>query len=162
MTARKPTYVQHTEGQERTAALGVTPTHSCTVAGPATDANLLLGCHRNTSHLTPACSLARPQVPLDQPITVEGLRRNETSHLTPACSSALPQVPLDQPITVEGLRRNETYIFAVAAYDESGALLGGLGTSSREVCAEGHTFIGLLPLARGDQILPAARWLVGL
>jgi hypothetical protein len=36
-------------------------------------------------------------------------------------------------VTVEGLRTNDTYVFAIAAYDESGQLLGGLGASSQEV-----------------------------
>jgi hypothetical protein len=40
-------------------------------------------------------------------------------------------------VTVEGLRTNDTYVFAIAAYDENGQLLGGLGTSSQEV--GGHT-----------------------
>ncbi|KAG1679322.1 hypothetical protein FOA52_009354, partial [Chlamydomonas sp. UWO 241] len=45
------------------------------------------------------------------------------------------QVPLDTPITVEGLGTNDTYIFAAAAYDEAGQIIGGLGTASREVLA---------------------------
>ena len=38
-------------------------------------------------------------------------------------------------VTVEGLRTNDTYVFGIAAYDETGALIGGLGTSSVEVLA---------------------------
>ena len=39
------------------------------------------------------------------------------------------------PVTVEGLRTNDTYVFAIAAYDESGTLIGELGTSSTEMLA---------------------------
>ncbi len=38
-------------------------------------------------------------------------------------------------VTVEGLRTNDTYVFAIAAYDDAGQLLAGLGTSSQEVGA---------------------------
>lgn len=59
-----------------------------------------------------------------------GLSINKTAMEYPGTGT---QVPLDKPITVEGLKRNETYIFAVAAYDDTGALIGGLGASSKEV-----------------------------
>jgi len=39
------------------------------------------------------------------------------------------------PVTVEGLHTNDTYIFAIAVFDEAGALLGELGTSSPEILA---------------------------
>eukprot|EP00798_Chlamydomonas_sp_ICE-L_P023814 gene23814-9377_t len=43
--------------------------------------------------------------------------------------------PLDESVTVEGLHVNDTYVFAVAAYDDAGQLIGGLGTSTKEVIA---------------------------
>lgn len=44
-------------------------------------------------------------------------------------------VPPGARVTVEGLRANDTYVFAIAAYDEAGGLIGGLGASSVEVLA---------------------------
>lgn len=44
-------------------------------------------------------------------------------------------------VTVEGLRTNDTYVFALAAYDEAGTLLGGLGTSSVELLAGIYTHL---------------------
>jgi hypothetical protein len=38
-------------------------------------------------------------------------------------------------VAVEGLRTNDTYVFAVAAYDEGGALLGELGVATPETLA---------------------------
>ncbi len=40
-----------------------------------------------------------------------------------------------QRVTVDGLRTNDTYVFAIAAFDESGALIGELGASSPETLA---------------------------
>lgn len=38
-------------------------------------------------------------------------------------------------VTVEGLRTNDTYVFAIAVYDDAGALIGELGPSSVEMLA---------------------------
>ena len=61
-----------------------------------------------------------------------GLSVNKTAMEYPGTGI---QVPLDQPIHVEGLRTNDTYIFAVAGFDESGVMLGSLGSSTVEVLA---------------------------
>ncbi len=51
------------------------------------------------------------------------------------CAGTGTQVVPGTRVTVEGLRSNDTYVFAIAAYDESGALIGELGTSSVEILA---------------------------
>ena len=46
------------------------------------------------------------------------------------------QTPLGLPVTIQGLRANDTYVFAVAGYDESGAMVSsGLGSSTCEILA---------------------------
>jgi hypothetical protein len=42
-------------------------------------------------------------------------------------------VPLGQPVTVRGLKPRDTYVFAVAAYDAGGEVIGGLGDSSPQL-----------------------------
>ncbi|MEW5312856.1 MAG: hypothetical protein WDW38_004457 [Sanguina aurantia] len=61
-----------------------------------------------------------------------GLSINKTAMEYPG--SGIP-APLDSRVTVNGLRSNDTYIFAVVAYDEAGAVIGGIGASSPEIVA---------------------------
>lgn len=57
------------------------------------------------------------------------------TYSTSTCTGTGVMVPPGARVTVEGLRTNDTYVFAIAAYDEAGQLLGGLGTSSIEMLA---------------------------
>ncbi|KAG2499074.1 hypothetical protein HYH03_003257 [Edaphochlamys debaryana] len=59
-----------------------------------------------------------------------GLSINKTATEYPGSGV---MTPLGQPVTIQGLRTNDTYLFAVALYDEDGAIVGGLGTSTPEV-----------------------------
>jgi hypothetical protein len=43
------------------------------------------------------------------------------------------QVPVGQPVTVQGLHTNDNYVFAVAAYAADGGVIGGLGDSSPQL-----------------------------
>lgn len=49
------------------------------------------------------------------------------------CAGTGERAPLGQPVTIEGLRSNDTYVCAVALYDGSGQLVGGLGDSSPQL-----------------------------
>lgn len=53
---------------------------------------------------------------------------------------ALTQVAPGTAVLVEGLRTNDTYVFGIAAYDEAGNVIGGLGNSSCELLAVGGAF----------------------
>jgi hypothetical protein len=53
--------------------------------------------------------------------------------LPPGAAGTGEQVPLGQPVTVRGLKRGDTYVFAVAVYDASGEVIGGLGDSSPQL-----------------------------
>lgn len=61
-----------------------------------------------------------------------GLSINKTATEYPGTGV---MTPLDEPITVKGLRTNDTYIFAVAAFDDQGNVVNGLGASSPETLA---------------------------